>query len=56
VAARKKKTINFLPEDELEKSPIGRFLKWALKAGRYIIVLTELIVVVVFISRFRLDN
>jgi len=51
-----KKTVNFLPEDELEKTKIGRILKWILKIGRYIVVFTELIVVIVFLSRFQLDK
>ena len=54
--AAQKKTINLLLEDELEKSPLGRFLKWALTTGRYIIVFTELIVIIVFLSRFKLDR
>jgi len=55
VAARKK-NLNFLPEDELEKSPAGKFLKWLLGAGRYIVVFTELIVVLTFLARFKLDR
>ena len=54
--AAQKKTINFIPGDELEKSPIGRFLKWALVVGRYITIFTELIVIIVFLSRFKLDR
>mgnify|MGYP001571708031 FL=1 len=34
----------------------GRFLKWSLTAGRYIIILTELLVIVAFMSRFKLDH
>lgn len=54
--AAQKKTINFLLEDKLEKSPLGQFLKWALTTGRYIVVFTELIVIIVFLSRFKLDK
>ena len=34
----------------------GRFLKWSLTAGRYIIILTELGVIIAFMSRFKFDN
>jgi Tfp pilus assembly protein PilN len=54
--AAQKKTINFLPGDKLEKSPLGIFLKWALAIGRHIIIFTELIVIVVFLIRFKLDK
>lgn len=48
--------INLLPGDDLEKAPLGKFLKWALTYGRYIVVITELIVLLVFFSRFKLDR
>ncbi len=51
-----KKNINLLPRGDLEKKPWGRFLKWALHWGRHIIVFTELIVVLSFVYRFKLDR
>ena len=51
-----KKEINLLPREEFEKKPIGRFLTWALSAGRYIVIFTELIVILAFLSRFKLDR
>ncbi len=48
--------INLLPPDEFEKTPLGQFLKWALTIGRYIVIGTELIVIVAFLSRFKLDR
>lgn len=48
--------LNFLPSDRFEYSKLGRFLKWALSAGRYLVVFTELIVIVAFISRFWFDR
>lgn len=48
--------INLLPKTEFEISFWGRFLKWALTAGRYIIILTEMIVIMAFLSRFKLDK
>ena len=54
--ANLKKNINLLPKEELEKTTIGKFIKWALGIGRYIIIFTELIVIVAFIARFKLDQ
>jgi len=51
-----KKAINLLPREEFEKKPLGRFLTWALTAGRYIVIFTELIVLIAFLSRFKLDR
>lgn len=49
--------INLLPGEELTKSgPLGKFLIWILSYGRYIIIGTEIIVLTVFLSRFRLDR
>lgn len=54
--AKLKKNLNLLPQNELDKSSFGRFLKWALTFGRYIIIFTELIVILAFLSRFKLDR
>lgn len=48
--------VNLLPEDNLEERPGGKFLKWALSWGKKIVVVTELIVVLAFLSRFKLDS
>ena len=48
--------VNLLPKEELETKPFGRFLKWAFFYGRYIIVTVELIVFLVFFSRFIYDR
>lgn len=48
--------INLLPTEEIEKAPFGKLLKWALTYGRYIVVVTELIVLLAFLSRFKLDR
>lgn len=48
--------LNLLPTDRFEYSRLGRFLKWALSAGRYVVVFTELIVIIAFISRFWFDR
>lgn len=50
-----KKSINLLPKNELEKSPLGKFLNWALTFGRYTVIFTELVVVTAFLFRFKLD-
>lgn len=48
--------INFVTSDDLQERPGGRFLRWALSTGKVVVVLTELIVVLAFISRFKLDS
>jgi len=57
-AQKPKKTpnINLLPEEEFQKSIYGKIVKWALSTGRYIVVFTELIVILAFLSRFKLDR
>lgn len=48
--------INLLTRDELSNTPVGRLLAWAVTYGRYIMVLTELVVLITFVSRFSLDR
>jgi len=50
------KIINLLPSSEFENSFWGMFLKWAITAGRKVIILTELVVILAFLSRFKLDE
>lgn len=49
-------SINLMPQDPFFETGLGRFLKWALSVGRYIVIFTELIVIVSFASRFTLDR
>lgn len=48
--------INLLPKDSFRQSPMGKFLTWALSTGRYIVVFTEMMVILTFLSRFTLDR
>lgn len=48
--------INLLPKDPFFETVLGKTLKWALSVGRYIVIFTELIVIVSFITRFSLDR
>jgi Tfp pilus assembly protein PilN len=48
--------INLVPKDPFFQTTIGRVLQWALSAGRYIVIFTELIVIVSFAARFTLDR
>lgn len=48
--------INLMPGDDLENRPQGKFLKWALGWGKKIVMVTELIVILAFLSRFWLDT
>ncbi|MEK7168752.1 MAG: PilN domain-containing protein [Patescibacteria group bacterium] len=47
--------INLLPQDEFQSSTFGRILKWALSSFRVMVIVTELIVMSAFLSRFWLD-
>ncbi len=57
-AAKKtpKTTIEFIPQEEWERTSFGRFLKWLLNIGRWIVIVTEMIVIIAFLSRFKLDR
>ena len=48
-------SINLLPKSDFEASFWGKFLKWGVSSGRYLVILTELVVIVAFLSRFKLD-
>lgn len=49
-------SINLIPKDPFFHTPLGRALQWALSAGRYIVIFTELIVIISFAARFTLDR
>ena len=51
-----KQRINLLPKDEFESSTLGKFVKWAVSVGRWIVVFTEFIVICAFLSRFYFDT
>lgn len=51
----KSKTINLLPQEEFEASTLGRILRWATGSFRIIVILTEMVVMGAFLSRFWLD-
>jgi len=49
-------SINLLPKDVFLDSIVGKFLLWSLSIGRYLVVFTELVVILSFLSRFQLDR
>jgi len=51
----KNKFINLLPQEEFDVSVVGRTLKWAMGTFRIIVIVTEMIVMGAFLSRFWLD-
>ncbi len=51
----KTKVINLLPQEEFDASILGRILKWAMGTFRIIVIVTEMIVMAAFLSRFWLD-
>ncbi len=54
--APKQISINLIGEEEMENTPVGRIVSWAVTYGRYIMIGTEIIVLLAFISRFSLDR
>ena len=52
----KQPSINLIGEEEMEHTPIGRIVTWAVTYGRYIMIGTEVIVLLAFISRFSIDR
>jgi Tfp pilus assembly protein PilN len=51
----KNKAINLLPQEEFNISTTGRILKWATGTFRIIVIITEMVVMGAFLSRFWLD-
>ncbi len=51
-----KKEINLLFIKTFEQTSLGKLLHWTLTVGRWIVITTELIVIVCFLSRFKLDR
>lgn len=49
-------SINLLGQEDLAHTPQGRIINWALTYGRYIMIGTEIVVLLAFISRFSLDR
>lgn len=56
MSASARNSIDFLPREDWEKTAFGKILKWILSVGRYIVIVTEFIVIVAFLSRFKLDR
>ncbi|MBI2028978.1 PilN domain-containing protein [Candidatus Gottesmanbacteria bacterium] len=54
--ASKKLDINLLKEGGVGSKPLGKFLRWSLTYGRYIIIGTQIVVLLAFFSRFVLDQ
>jgi len=51
-----KKEVSLLPESENPNSFNSRLVKWLTTVGRVVIVFTELLVIIAFVSRFWLDR
>lgn len=49
-------SVNLLDQPEFTSSSLSRLMNWAITYGRYIMIGTEVIVLVAFISRFSLDR
>lgn len=51
-----KNKINLLPKTDFESSFAGKLVDWAINVGRWIVVLTEFVVICAFLSRFYFDT
>lgn len=52
----KKKTVNLLPRDSFESSTLGVILEWAMATGKWAVIVTQLVVMGVFLWRWGLDR
>jgi Tfp pilus assembly protein PilN len=48
--------VNLMPKDPFFETAIGRSLKWTVSVGRYIVIFTQLVVILSFFARFVLDR
>lgn len=55
-ARKKQVNINLIVSDELGESFPGQLLSWILTYGRYIIIITQIVVLSVFFLRFKVDR
>ena len=55
MSAQKQTKINLIPQRGFEATTVGRILAWILSTFRIIVIITELLVMVAFLSRFWLD-
>ena len=55
MSAQKEEQINLLPQKGFQATTTGRVLAWILSTFRIIVIVTEIIVMVAFLSRFWLD-
>lgn len=51
-----KHSVNLIPKDSFYESSVGRTVKWATTFGRWIVVVTDFIVISSFLSRFYFDT
>lgn len=52
----RKTKINLLPRTDFENTDAGKLLNWVSSVGRWIVVLTEFVVICAFLSRFYFDT
>lgn len=55
MAKKEEHQINLLPQEEFDASTLGRTVKWLQGTFRYLVITTEMVVMVAFLSRFWLD-
>ena len=48
--------LNLLPQDPFFETTVGRLLSWATTVGRYLVILTEMLIVLTIGAKFKLDR
>jgi len=56
ISHKRRRQVNLLPKDQFESSVFGVILSWALSFGKWAVIVTQLIVVGVFLARFGYDR
>ena len=51
-----KLAVNLIPKEKAKKRTWGKFLNWVLTYGRYIIIGTEIVLLIILLFRFKLDR
>jgi len=49
-------SVNLLEHENTDDSVVNRLINWAVTYGRYIMIGTEIVVLIAFVSRFSLDR
>lgn len=49
------KEINLVPTEEIAEEPANKFFSWVLTVGRYLVVVSEAFLILIWLGRFKFD-